>query len=116
MRDDNRVHISGSTVNGSMAVGSHAQATTYHTTTGTGGDDLRAALADLRRLIAAYPQQIDPRAGRDVEDIEAEAAQPEPDPDRIRDALSRLAGRVGAVGTLVAAVARVGELVRHVLP
>jgi len=113
MRDNDSVQFNGGNFHGSMAFGSHATANTYNTTGAADTDELRAALADLRRLLAAHG--ADPRAGRDVDDIEAEATHADPDPDRIRDALARLAGRVGAVGTLVAAVTRVGELVQHVL-
>jgi hypothetical protein len=112
MRDQTSNTQIGGTYHGPVAMGRDVTVNVNQT---DGADELRAQLAELRQLIAAHAGQVDARAQRDVDDIESEAAQPDPDPDRIRDTLTRLAGRVGAVGSLVAAVSRLGELVHRML-
>lgn len=112
------MHISGSTVYGPIAQGSHARATQYGPgVSGAGGDELAAALRELRELIAAHAGSIaDPEnADRDVEEIESELARPKPDEPRLVDTLARLGRRVAAVGSVASLVARVGELIRLML-
>jgi hypothetical protein len=112
------VHVTGSTVNGPVAAGQNARATQYGSIAGGGGDDLAAALAELRQLIELHAEKIDDpeNALRDVDEVEAEAGRDQRDPQRLRDTLVRLGRRVGQVSVVTTALFHVQQLARDLMP
>ncbi|BCJ48830.1 hypothetical protein Asp14428_03050 [Actinoplanes sp. NBRC 14428] len=104
---------------GPNAVGRGARATQHHVAIGTPADDpLTGALARLRSLVAEHRDRIPEaaRVERDIDAVEEEAAGPDPDPDRLRDALRRIGLRVAAAAPVVSAVNDVRELIERLLP
>jgi hypothetical protein len=112
------VHVTGGTVNGPVAAGQSARATQYGSIASGGGDDLAAALAELRQLIKLHAEKIDDpeNALRDVDEVEVEAGRDKRDPQRLRDTLVRLGRRVGQVGVVATALFHIQQMARDLLP
>ncbi|MBW8485313.1 DUF5955 family protein [Actinomadura parmotrematis] len=90
-------------VSGQIATGDHV---TMNQRTGAAGED---AFAKVERLLAEHAGAVAEagKAARDVADLRAEAAEDDPDTDRMASGLERLGARVSGVAALAAAV---GEL------
>ncbi|MEV4639066.1 DUF5955 family protein [Actinoplanes sp. NPDC049548] len=114
----NELHIGGNSY-GPNAVGRGARATQHHVAIGAAVDDqLAGALAALRSLVEEHRDQI-PEAARvqkDIDAVEQETADPDPDRDRLRDTLKRIGVRVAAVAPVVSAVNDVRELIERLVP
>jgi len=108
-----------------LAAGSHAQARVGATErSGATASEVREALEvalrqidELRGLLAEHfgRSPAAELADRDVQDVQDEVIRARdggpPDPDRIRHALERLSGRVGAIGALALAVDNLKDVV-----
>jgi uncharacterized protein DUF5955 len=109
----NELNIGGNSY-GPNAVGRGARATQRDVTIGTTGDDrLPVSLARLRRLVDEHRAQI-PEAARvdkDIDALERESRDPDPDTDGLRDTIKRILTRVAAVGVVVAAANDTREIV-----
>ena len=103
MSEQNTVNIHGGNVNGPIAVGHQARAVM------TAAQPLVQQLGDL---IDEHEAQVaDPAlARRDVRDIGRELAEPEPDRDRVLDALKRLSRRAAEVTVIVDVIGRIRDL------
>jgi hypothetical protein len=101
----NELHIGGNAY-GPNAVGHGARAVQKDVTIGAVEDDrLRTALDALRRLVDEHREQIPAadRVQKDLDAVEQEAHDADPDPDRLRDTVKRIVARVGTVGTVLVA-------------
>jgi uncharacterized protein DUF5955 len=109
----NELNIGGDSY-GPNAVGRGARAVQREVRISKTGDDrLPVALATLRRLVDEHEAQI-PEAARvrkDIEAVERETQDPDPDREGLRDTFRRILARVGAVGVVVAAVNDTREIV-----
>jgi Family of unknown function (DUF5955) len=113
----NELHIGGNAY-GPNAVGHRARAVQRDVTIGAVEDDrLRAALDTLRRLVEEHREQIPEadRVGKDLEAVDQEAHDADPDPDRLRDTVKRIIARVGMVGTVLVAADHLRETVESIL-
>ncbi len=100
----------GISISGSQFSGQIAQHVTgdvvQHNVTSAAGTDVGKLLDEMERLLAAHRDEIPEhdKAQRDVNDARQESARgKDADRDRIMDALSRLAKRVGSVAVLAEA-------------
>jgi ABC-type transporter Mla subunit MlaD len=115
----NEVRIGGNAY-GPVATGSKARATQRNVTIGDaggGGEGLSDAFETLRRAFDEHRDQI-PQAARvakDIDALERETTDPDPDADNVRDTLGRIAGRVGMVATVLAAAENLRETVEAIL-
>lgn len=105
MAEDRRIQIGGSaSVSGSQIASGDNVTQTQH----LGGEPspLDQAIARVAELLDRHAAEL-PEAGRarrDLGDIQDEAAEEDPDRDRMADALGRLGGRVGGIAVLAQAV------------
>ena len=109
----NELNIGGNSY-GPNAVGRGARAVQRDVTIGAAGDDrLPVALAKLRHLVDEHEAQIPeaPRVRKDIDSLEREAQQADPDREGLRDIVKRILARVAAVGVVVAAANDTREIV-----
>ena len=109
----NELNIGGNSY-GPNAVGRGARARQENVVIGKSDDDpLAGALNALRALIEQHRDQIPEvaRVEKDVDDIDREARGKDPDKERLRDTLKRIAGRVVMVAPVLSAVNDVWEVV-----
>jgi hypothetical protein len=107
--DDHSVHIGGNaTVSGQVASGDKVTQTQHVT---YADPQLNDALDRLEQLLDRHAADLaEPdKARRDLADVRAEVAEPEPDKDRISDSVKRLTARVASVGALAEAVRQIAE-------
>jgi hypothetical protein len=103
----NDVRIGGS-VYGPVATGKQARATQGNVTIGgaaAGVNEIRAAIDGLRRAVDEHEDEIPSaeRVRKDIDALEKESQEADPDPDSMRDTLRRIGTRVGTAATVVAA-------------
>jgi antitoxin component HigA of HigAB toxin-antitoxin module len=116
----NEIHIGGSAY-GPIAAGRGARASQHHVAfnqVGNGSDDaLLSALASLRELIEQHAAEIPEvdRVRRDTTELEREAVDEHRDPQRMRDTIVRIVGRVGMVGTILAAANDLREMIESIV-
>ncbi|MFG1943832.1 hypothetical protein [Nonomuraea sp. NPDC048826] len=108
MQENNTVNVHGGSVSGPVAVGHRAKAVA-HT---PGSPELRALLDRLAGLVDEHEAHVaEPgRARRDVADVRDELAEPEPDRDRVLDALRRLSRRAAEVTAITDMITRIRDL------
>ena len=112
----NELSIGGNSY-GANAVGRGANAVQRDVTISTGGaaddDRLSAAIAELSRLLAEHRAEIPAadRVERDVRSLAEESREPNPDKERLRDTVKRIAARVVLAAPVISAVNDVRELV-----
>ena len=109
----NELNIGGNSY-GPNAVGRGARATQRDVAITAAGDDrLPVSLARLRRLVDEHQAQIPEvaRVRKDIESVEREAQDPDPDKEGLRDTFRRILARVAAVGVVVAAANDTREIV-----
>jgi hypothetical protein len=114
---NNELHIGGNSY-GPNAVGRDARAVQRNVAIGeTGDDQLAAALGRLRTLLAANRDQIPhaERVEKDVDALDQEAHDADPDPERLRDTLRRIIARVGQVGVVLAAANDLHDIVETMI-
>jgi antitoxin component HigA of HigAB toxin-antitoxin module len=112
----NEIHIGGSSY-GPVAAGRDARASQRNVAinqVGGGSDDaLLSALASLRELVERHAAEIPEvdRVRKDTLALEREAVDEHRDPHAMRDAIVRIVGRVGMVGTILAAANDLREMI-----
>lgn len=111
--DHNDLYIGGDSY-GPNAVGRGARAVQRGVSIGRAeAEPLAAALDRLRELVDQHSDRI-PEAARvkkDIDSLDNEAHDADPDTERLRDTINRIVARVGMVGTVLAAVNEVRELI-----
>ncbi len=113
----NELHIGGDSY-GPNAVGRGARARQENVTIGrTGGDRLSVALGTLRDLIDEHRHDIPEvaRLEKDLDAVEQDVRDPDPDPERLRDSLKRIAARAVMVPPVLSAVNDLRDIVEHLL-
>jgi hypothetical protein len=115
----NDVRIGGS-VYGPVATGKHASATQGNVTIGADGgvNEIRAAIDGLRRAVDDHETEIASveRVRKDIDALERETEDADPDPDNVRDTLRRIGTRVGTVASVVTAAEALRKAFESILP
>jgi hypothetical protein len=111
-RGDRSIHIGGNAhVSGQVAGGEQIIQTQHIAGADPGPAEVLDRLDRLERLLDQHAAELaEPdKARRDLADVRAEVAEPEPDPDRISDSVKRLTRRVASVGALAEAARLLAE-------
>lgn len=114
---NNELHIGGDSY-GPNAVGRDARAWQHNVTIGSSDPGrLGEALDALRTLVERHREQIPEaaRVQRDLDALEQEIHEADPDPHRLRDTLKRIGGRVVTVAPVVGAVNDLRDIVESML-
>jgi delta 1-pyrroline-5-carboxylate dehydrogenase len=113
---DQSIVITGGTVTGALATGKAARAS-FHQTVPAVTADLDGQIAELSELLERHRATIDDaeQVLRDTADLLAAAAAREPDRDRVRAILERIAARGTALVAVVEVVEKTRELVSRIL-
>ncbi|WP_119726973.1 DUF5955 family protein [Thermomonospora amylolytica] len=111
--EDHRVQIGGNAnISGSQIASGRNVHQTQHVEQGGDVSAVEQAIARIAELLERHRAEIDEphRARRDLEDIQEEVAEAEPDRERVAHALQRLGTRVAGIAVLAQAVADLAAL------
>ncbi|MBG0815986.1 DUF5955 family protein [Planomonospora sp. ID82291] len=105
--------ITGGTFNGPMAAGAGARAVQNSGLGAGAGGDAAELIALVRELVGRHSAELgDTRPVlRDVDQVETELAEQEPDRRYLGDALTRISTRVASVAAIAEAVAALAALI-----
>jgi hypothetical protein len=110
---NNELFIGGDSY-GANAVGRGARAVQRNVSIGRSDEDrLTAALDALRTLVDENSGRIPEvsRVKKDIESLDNDVHDTDPDPERLQDTIKRIVARVAMVGTVATAVNNVRDLI-----
>lgn len=109
---DRFINISGGTFHQSnLSTGSIHQ--TVHNRQ-SGADDLRAVLREHRDELIRLAGDRGPRAARDLDKIDQQLGEPEPEAEAVRAGWKSVAGMVTGAGSAAESLTKIADLVRSV--
>lgn len=118
-RGNEGIQISGGSFNvdGALAVGRNAHATSSHQTAGPSMQDLLEQLDGLREAVRRNASELENSAAAtaDLRRLVAEVEEPEPERERVETLLGRLRTAAGHVVEIATSLATVERLVAAVL-